>query len=129
MKRILFCICSLFFTIGLFASEREALWTRKNMPDAQGHQIAAMTSESESPGFKADKNRISYIEWFEAPAEDVSNGGCMILISGGGYYRCCNDELIELWKNKFTELGFQCVNFVYRTPRPEGLPIYQTYHN
>jgi acetyl esterase/lipase len=33
---------------------------------------------------------------------------------------------IKKWRERFTELGFQCVNFVYRTPRPEGLPIYQT---
>jgi Esterase/lipase len=35
-------------------------------------------------------------------------------------------NLIKLWKEEFTKLGFQCVNFVYRTPRPEGLAIYQT---
>ncbi|MBQ2595957.1 MAG: alpha/beta hydrolase, partial [Bacteroidaceae bacterium] len=34
--------------------------------------------------------------------------------------------LIKLWRETFTALGFQCVNFVYRTPRPTGLPIYQT---
>lgn len=126
MKRFLFCITYIFLAISLIAGERECLWSKKNMPHAQGHQIAAMTSEVQSPGFKADKNRISYIEWFDAPAAEVSNGGCMILISGGAYNSCCDVELIELWKNRFTELGFQCVNFVYRTPRPEGLPIYQT---
>lgn len=126
MKRILFCISTILLTISLIAGERECLWSKKNMPHAQGHQIAAMTSEVQSPGFKADKNRISYIEWFDAPAAEVSNGGCMILISGGSYNSCCDVDLVELWKNRFTELGFQCVNFVYRTPRPEGLPIYQS---
>lgn len=126
MKKILFCISTILLTISLIAGERECLWSKKNMPHAQGHQIAAMTSEVQSPGFKADKNRISYIEWFDAPAAEVSNGGCMILISGGAYNSCCDVDLVELWKNRFTELGFQCVNFVYRTPRPEGLPIYQS---
>ena len=126
MKKILFCISTILLTISLIAGERECLWSKKNMPHAQGHQIAAMTSEVQSPGFKADKQRISYIEWFDAPAAEVSNGGCMILISGGAYNSCCDVDLVELWKNRFTELGFQCVNFVYRTPRPEGLPIYQS---
>lgn len=126
MKRILFCISTILLTISLIAGERECLWSKKNMPHAQGHQIAAMTSESLSSDFKADKYRIPYLEWFEAPEADVHNGGCMILISGGGYNSCCDVDLVELWKNRFTELGFQCVNFVYRTPRPEGLPIYQS---
>ena len=50
----------------------------------------------------------------------------MILISGGSYECCCDVGLIKQWNERFTELGFQCVNFVYRTPRPVGLPIYQT---
>lgn len=50
----------------------------------------------------------------------------MILISGGGYDSCCDVGLIKKWNEEFTKLGFQCVNFVYRTPRPTGLPIYQT---
>ena len=33
---------------------------------------------------------------------------------------------IKNWSEKLTELGFQCVNLVYRTPRPQGIPIYQT---
>ena len=35
-------------------------------------------------------------------------------------------HLIAYWKEELTRRGIQCVNFVYRTPRPEGLPIYQT---
>ncbi|WP_238866931.1 alpha/beta hydrolase [Proteiniphilum propionicum] len=96
------------------------------MPHRQDHQIAAMTDEARQKDFKADKNRVAYLEWYDAPAEEVRNGGCMILISGGGYESCCDMELIKLWNKTFTQLGFQCVNFVYRTPRPVGLPIYQT---
>lgn len=50
----------------------------------------------------------------------------MILISGGSYESCCDVDLIKLWNKTFTQLGFQCVNLVYRTPRPVGIPYYQT---
>ena len=96
------------------------------MPDAQPHQIAAMTDEAGSKDFKADKHRIAYLEWFDAPPADVKQNGCMILISGGSYQCCCDVGLIKTWRETFTKLGFQCVNFVYRTPRPTGLAIYQT---
>ena len=96
------------------------------MPDYQSHQIAAMTDESSEDTFDADRHRTAYIEWYEAPAKDTHNGGCAILISGGSYNRCCDVGLIKKWNETFTKLGFQCVNFVYRTPRPVGLPIYQS---
>ena len=130
MKRNLLAkglILALSFILSLpaFALERENVWPSvKKMPDAQSHQIAAMTSETADAKFKADKHRIAYLEWFDAPANP--NGCCMILISGGGYNNCCDVKLIDKWHKKLTELGFQCVNFVYRTPRPEGIPIYQT---
>ncbi|MCQ2164876.1 MAG: alpha/beta hydrolase, partial [Bacteroidales bacterium] len=60
------------------------------------------------------------------PAPEVRTDICMILISGGGYNNCCDVGLVEKWHQEFTKMGIQCVNFVYRTPRPEGLPIYQT---
>ena len=110
----------LFSVLTAFAGERETIWPKGKMPDAQSHQIAAMTDEAGSEKFKADKHRVAYLEWFEAPAKEVKNNGCMILISGGGYYNCCDVGLIKLWRETFTKLGFQCVNFVYRTPRPEG---------
>ena len=127
MKR-LFSVAIMLFLMLLTArgGEREYLWPRCKMPDAQPDQIAAMTDESKAPGFKPDKHRIPYLEWFEAPAASVDNDVCMILISGGGYNNTCDGKLIDLWHRTFTELGIQCVNFVYRTPRPEGLPIYQT---
>lgn len=116
----------LFSVLSLCAWERETVWPKGKMPDAQDHQIAAMTDEVRSKKFKADKHRVAYLEWYDAPAEDVKTGGCMILISGGSYQNCCDVGLIKQWRKRFTELGFQCVNFVYRTPRPVGLPIYQT---
>lgn len=124
MKRISLIILGAFLMLSASAVEREAVWPKNKMPDAQSHQIAAMTDEAGADGFKAEKHRTAYLEWFDAPSRP--NGGCMILISGGSYECCCDMRLIELWNERFTELGFQCVNFVYRTPRPVGLPIYQT---
>jgi len=120
---LLLCVCC---SLNIFAWERETIWPKGKMPDAQPHQIAAMTDEAGSKEFKADKHRVAYLEWFDAPAKETSVQGCMILISGGGYYNCCDVGLIKMWRETFTKLGFQCVNFVYRTPRPEGIPIYQT---
>ena len=125
MKKTLTLIL-LLLSLQLWGGERESIWPKKKMPDAQPGQIAAMTDESKAPGFKPDKHRIPYLEWFEAPDAAVDNDACMILISGGAYSSTCDGKLIDQWHKRLTELGIQCVNFVYRTPRPEGLPIYQT---
>lgn len=126
MKKIITIIALSFMTLSLSAGVREKVWPKGKMPDAQEHQIAAMTDETDKPNFNPDKNRTAYLEWFDAPSAETRNGGCMILISGGSYECCCDVGLIKLWNEEFTKLGFQCVNFVYRTPRPVGLPIYQT---
>ena len=126
MKRYFSLIIFALLSFSLAAGEREIIWPKGKMPHRQEHQIAAMTDEAGRPGFNADKHRTAYLEWYEAPSADKRNGGCMILISGGSYECCCDIGLIKQWNERFTELGFQCVNFVYRTPRPVGLPIYQT---
>ena len=123
MKKALTLLLFLL-SISLTAQERVSVWPKGKMPDTQAHQIAAMTNETGREDFNPDKYRIPYLEWFEKP--DNPNGTCMILISGGSYMNCCDVKLIEEWHKKLTALGVQCVNFVYRTPRPEGLPIYQT---
>ena len=114
--------------------ERVALWPPDSIPDFQGHQVAAMTDEAwksggkwgeKDPAFGPEKHRMPYLEWFEAPTN--ANGGCMVLVSGGSYRYCCDLALVKAWKERFTGLGFRCVNLVYRTPRPRrGLPIYQS---
>ncbi len=125
MKRILTFLTTLLLAGTLLgAQERVPLWPKGKMPDSQAHQIAAMTNESGLEGFQPDKHRIPYLEWFEKP--EKPNGACMILISGGSYQNCCDVNLIDMWHKELTKLGVQCVNFVYRTPRPVGLPIYQT---
>ena len=116
MKRMMLLAA---FCAAAFAApaEREKIWPDGRMPDAQPHQIAAMTDEKE-------KGKDPYLDWCPAPANP--NGCCMILISGGGYQNCCDVGLVKMWEKKFTEKGFRCVNFVYRTPRPNGLPIHQS---
>ena len=116
----------LLCSMSLYAFERVPVWPKGKMPNAQSHQIAAMTDETGKEGFNADKHRTAYLEWGEKPAKEADNDACMILISGGGYNSCCDVGLIKMWRERLTELGFQTVNFVYRTPRPVGLPIYQT---
>ena len=107
------------------AGERMDVWpSLEAMPDRQPHQIAAMTDVSRTKDFVPDKHRMPYIDWCDAP--EKPNGCCMILISGGGYNCCCDVDLVKMWARRFTAVGFQCVNFVYRTPRPEGLPIHKT---
>ncbi|MBP5397073.1 MAG: alpha/beta hydrolase [Bacteroidales bacterium] len=123
--KILPCFFFLF-SLSAGAWERQNLWPKNKMPDAQSHQIAEMTNVSRAEGFKPEKHRIPFLEWYEKPAPEVDKDICMILISGGSYKDCCDWKLIDKWHKELTALGIQCVNFVYRTPRPEGLPIYQT---
>ena len=106
--------------------ERQTIWPIGKMPHAQSHQIAAMLDEASGDRFNADKNRMAYLEWYNKPDSIISNEACIVLISGGAYNSCCDMTLIKQWQDRFTKLGFQCVNLVYRTPRPIGLPIYQT---
>lgn len=124
MKRALLTLSLLVAFVIANAFERETIWPKGKMPDPQDHQFAAMTDESKTEGFKPEKHRTAYVEWFDAPSNP--NGACMILISGGGYNNCCDVKLIKRWREAFTALGYQCVNFVYRTPRPEGLPYYKS---
>ena len=126
MKKIFFLFLTLLVSVSLLARDKEPIWPKNKMPYAQDHQIAAMTNESSDKNFKADKNRIAYIEWFEAPPKDKRQDACMVLISGGSYECCCDVGLINQWKETFTKMGIQCVNLVYRTPRPKDMAIYQT---
>ena len=122
------CLSFLFLLLSLTLSayERTAVWPEGKMPHPQQNQIAAMSNEMRVPGFNADNFRGAYLEWYEAPDPAISKGACMILISGGAYNGCVDVGLIERWHETFTKLGVQCVNLVYRTPRPVGLPIYQS---
>lgn len=107
MKRLVIGLLGIICTVGVFGQERELIWPKGKMPDAQEQQIAAMTNETSNPKFKAEKHRTAYLEWFDAPDESVRNGTCMILISGGGYFTCCDVGLIDLWHKELTKVGVQ----------------------
>jgi acetyl esterase/lipase len=124
MKKMMILCSGLLVAVALFAGERVALWPEGEIPNFQAHQIAATTQEVKAPGFKAAEHTMPHLDWYEAPAQ--KNGGCMLLISGGGYQSCCDGVWIDRVAKKFTELGFVCVSLTYRTPRPQGLPIYQS---
>lgn len=126
MKRIGFVVAFLFMTLMLSAQSKEYIWPENKMPDAQGHQIAAKRTDVKKADFNPEENRDPYLEWHPAPAKEVFNGGCMLLLSGGSYQSWWDVSLVDSWAKKYTELGFQCVSLVYRTPRPVGLPIYQS---
>ena len=125
MRKLLILLLAVW-ALPLSAQQREFIWPEGQMPDAQALQVAAMTDETSRPGFDSAQHRIPYLEWFAAPDAAVKTDACMILISGGSYECCCDVGLIQYWKEELTKRGVQCVNFVYRTPRPEGLPIWQT---
>ena len=106
--------------------ERVPLWPEGKIPDFQEHQIGAMTDESSTNAEWRAAHRMPYLEWFDAPAADAKNGGCMILVSGGSYQNCCDVGLIKTWRDTFTKLGYQCVNLVYRTPRAKDAPCHRS---
>ncbi len=125
MIKTLLTIAAFFsLTTLALASDRVALWPEGKVPDFQADQIAATVAETRAAGYKADDHRMPHLDWYAAPAE--KNGACMLLISGGAYQNCCDQYWIDQVAKEFTEQGYVCVNLTYRTPRPKGLPIYQT---
>ncbi len=119
-------LCLAVVGASVAATERQPLWPEGLMPDRQPHQIAAMTDESGKPDFDRAAHAEPFLEWYDPPAPETTNGVCAVLISGGSYQNCCDVGLIAQWRERLTALGCQCVNLVYRTPRPEGLPIHQS---
>ncbi len=113
-------------TISFSAVKKEYLWPKGKMPDSQPQQIAATQSMTKLDGFNPDKNRLPYLEWYDAPAKSKRKGACMILIRGGSYLNLASEAAEKQWREQLTEEGIQCVSLIYRTPRPKGLPIYQT---
>ncbi|MEI7903616.1 MAG: hypothetical protein WCK89_25545, partial [bacterium] len=92
-KRLLILCSGLLVAVQAFAGERVALWPEGKIPDFQTQQIAATTQEVNAPGFKTAEHAMPYLDWYEAPAE--KNGGCMVLLSGGGYQSCCDGMWID----------------------------------
>ena len=110
----------------LALGEKIPLWPAGRMPDAQEHQIAAADSERKAIGFDPQCNRMPYLQWFPAPADKVKTDVCMIIVSGGAYKCCYDGPAFRPIVRRLLAEGVHCVNLTYRTPRPKGLPIYQT---
>ena len=102
----------------------QPLWSEGRIPDFQDEQVAAPSQEVGKPGFDRMAHRMPYLEWSEPPARP--NGACMILIPGGGYMRTSNRSSFRPLEKQLTDSGITCVWLWYRTPRPRGLPIYQS---
>ena len=101
------------------------LWPDGAMPDFQDHQVAARIETVNAVGFDAAAHHRPYLEWCAQPASNRT-GQCMMLISGGGYQNLCDGVWVDRFAEYLTARGVQCVKLVYRTPRPKGLPIWQT---
>ena len=125
-RRLLFALTGLLIAIAANARDIELVWPAGKMPHSQPHQVAVMDDEKALADYNPDEHRVAYIEWMPRPDKQVRTDACMILISGGSYQSCCDVNLLNEWTERLTREGIQCVKLVYRTPRPEGLPIYQT---
>ena len=101
------------------------LWPEGRIPDCQTHQVAARIETVERGGFDATAHRMPYLEWCDRPASNRT-GQCVMIISGGGYQNLCDGIWVDRFADYLTARGVQCVKLVYRTPRPRGLPIWQT---
>ena len=109
------------------AGPKTFLWPDGRIPDFQPHQIAATTEEVAAPGFDPDLNRMPYLQWYAPPRPVFGDKApCAVVISGGGYDCCCDGPAFEPLVRVLLDAGVHCVNFVYRTPRPHGVPIWKT---
>ena len=126
MKYKLTAIALAMISFAVIAGEKTYLWPAGMGPAREAHQIAAMTDVSRKERFNPDEWREPYLEWFDPPAAESAKGVCAVLISGGSYQNCCDVGLIKTWRERFTALGCQTVNLVYRTPRSEKREIYRS---
>ena len=108
----------------LIAAVIQPLWPEGAMPYPQDHQIAAPSQQVKTPGFDPFTHKAPYLEWSEPPANP--NGAVMILISGGAYNNTCDGPAFQPLEKQLKDNGVTCVWLWYRTPRPKGLPYYQS---
>ena len=109
----------------VISSDRLPLWPDGKMPDPQPQQHAAPSQNVKAPGFDADACRMPYLEWSEAP-KGPKTDACVILISGGGYSCTCDGPAFRQLERTLLDNGITCVWLWYRTPRPQGMPIYRS---
>ena len=119
---VLTFLLTVYVAFSFAAVKKEYLWPKGKMPDSQQHQIAALKSVASQKDFNADKNRLPYLEWYDAPAKGKRTGACMILIRGGAYEYLASEAAEKQWRERLTEEGIQCVGLIYRTPRQRDCP-------
>lgn len=95
------------------------------MPYVQEHQIAEKSEIAEATGFDRFAHRFPYIEWY-VPDESNRTSTCVLFVSGGGFFSCCDADRLQPAIDRFVRAGVTVVNLTYRTPRPVDLPIYKT---
>ena len=110
--------------VAAVCAETTPLWPEGKIPDFQPNQIAAPSQDVGQKGFDRAAHRMPYLDWSPKPANP--NGACVILISGGGYGCTCDGPAFKPLEKAMLDAGITCVWLWYRTPRPEGLPIYQS---
>jgi len=107
-------------------SERTFIWPDdRPVPDEQPHQIAAKVEESAAKGFVRTEHLRPYIDWYE-PNSSNRTDTCLMVVSGGGFNSCCDAARLQPVIDRFVRAGVMVANLTYRTPRPKGLPIYQS---
>lgn len=110
-------------SFGLLLALIQALWPEGKIPHYTPDQIAAPMEIVNAPGFDRAAHRMPYLDWSEKPANP--NGACVILISGGAYQCTCDGPAFRPLEKALLDAGVTCVWLWYRTPRQDGLPIYQ----
>ena len=123
-NKLILYLSIIVLTVFICHADRVALWPDGKIPDFQSHQIAATNKVVKAKNFNRSDHIMPHLDWFDPPKK--KNGACILLITGGGYNACVDGLWIDRLAKIFTELGYVCVNLTYRTPRPEGLPIYQS---
>lgn len=127
MKRICLVVALLPFVS--MAAEETDLWNAlSDIPHYQESQIAIQPNMKSSTTYRIDKRGMPYLRWYSKPSNSASPMPCIILVSGGAYNNIgdFSQGFYGDWQKKLTAAGIQCVDLFYRTPRPEGLPIYQS---
>lgn len=125
MRKLFLTFVPMAMLLSAFAGEKTFLWPEVKMPHASDRQIAVPVDDTAKPGFDPAAHRQPYLDWSEPPT-GAKTEACVILISGGGYKRTCDYEAMKPLEQRLLKNGITCVWLWYRTPRPEGLPIYQS---
>lgn len=122
-QHIIIMLVVMSFFLPCYSKVHQAIWPDNKIPDRISCQVTTILSEQKEHELKGNEHQTAYIEWYDKP--NMPNGACIVFISGEDYNSSCDFSLIELWHKKFSELGFQCVNLIYRTHRPKGAMFYQ----